>query len=64
MVVLFTEPKYYGRAAIVVGNEANGVSDEVINVSDQAIRIPMAGRVESLNAAIAAAILMYEVNKY
>ena len=62
--VLYTDLKYYGRAAIVIGNEANGVSDEVINASDKAIRIPMAGRVESLNAAIAAAVLMYEISKY
>ncbi len=62
--VPYTEPKYYGRLGIVIGNEANGVSEEVINASDQAIRIPMAGKVESLNAAIAAAIVMYEAAKF
>ena len=62
--VVFTENKYYGRCAIVIGNESNGVSPEVLAAADKKIRIPMAGKVESLNAAVAAAIVMYEVNRY
>ena len=62
--VVFTENKYYGRCAIVIGNESNGVSPEVLAASDKKIRIPMAGKVESLNAAVAAAIVMYEINRY
>ena len=62
--VPYTEPKYYGRLALVIGNEAGGVSEEVLNVADKRIRIPMAGRVESLNAAVAAAVVMYETVKY
>jgi TrmH family RNA methyltransferase len=53
---------YQGDYGIVVGNEANGVSEEIINQADQCLIIPMAGKVESLNAAIAAALLMYADN--
>jgi len=49
-----------GCTAIVIGNEANGLSDEVKAVTTQNITIPMLGKAESLNAGIAAAILMYE----
>ncbi|MGE4282508.1 MAG: 23S rRNA (guanosine(2251)-2'-O)-methyltransferase RlmB [Clostridia bacterium] len=45
---------------IVVGNEANGISEEVINLSDYFVKIPISGKAESLNVAIASAILMYE----
>ncbi len=45
--------------AFLIGNEGSGLSDEICKLADQKIRIPMEGRVESLNAAVAAAILMY-----
>lgn len=47
------------RSAIVIGNEGRGISAGVMNSVNQRIRIPMAGEVESLNAAVSAAILMY-----
>lgn len=47
--------------AIVIGNEAQGISKEVLNLSDQLVKIPMVGEAESLNAAIASGVLMYEV---
>lgn len=49
--------------AFLIGNEARGLSDEVSDKADKLIKIPMAGKVESLNASIAAAILMYEAAK-
>lgn len=55
---------YGKKSAILIGNEANGLSDESSLLATQCIKIPMEGQVESLNAAIAAAILMYEVKKY
>ncbi len=58
---VYDEENYQGKCAIMIGNEANGLSDEAVALSDSCIKIPMTGRVESLNAAIAAAILMYEV---
>lgn len=57
----YDEVNYQGKCAIMIGNEANGLSDEIAQMSNHYIKIPMAGNVESLNAAIAAAILMYEV---
>lgn len=47
------------KRAIVIGSEAFGVSDEILKLADTRVRIPMQGRVESLNAAVAAGILMY-----
>ena len=46
--------------ALVIGNEGNGICDELINISDTRVSIPMNEGIESLNAGIAAAILMYE----
>ena len=47
-------------AAIIIGNEGNGISPELMMRADEKIMIPMAGNTESLNAAVAAGILMYE----
>lgn len=49
-----------GNVAVVIGSEAEGVCDEVLGNSDMLIRIPMSGRAESLNAAVAAAVIIYE----
>ena len=46
--------------ALVIGNEGNGISDEMAEIADIKVTLPMKGNVESLNAAVAAAILMYE----
>ena len=51
------------RLILVIGNEARGVSDEVTRLADISLKIPMRGRAESLNAAVAAGILMYELTK-
>ena len=53
--------KYSDRSAILIGNEARGLSDEVADLADIYVIIPMQGKVESLNAAVAAALMMYEV---
>jgi TrmH family RNA methyltransferase len=49
------------KSAIIVGNEANGISDETAEMSDRLVRIPMPGKAESLNASIAASIMIYEL---
>ena len=49
-----------GPVGLLIGNEGNGLSEEASEQADCLIRIPMLGRVESLNAAMAAGILMYE----
>ena len=55
-----TEGSFQKRCALLIGNEANGLTKEASDLADTLIKIPMEGRVESLNAAVAAAILMYE----
>ena len=49
-----------GPIGLVIGNEGNGLTEEAAEAADCLIRIPMCGKVESLNAAMAAGILMYE----
>lgn len=50
----------YHKKVIVIGNEGNGISDKVRDVCDVGMYIPMSGRNESLNAAVAASIVMWE----
>ena len=50
----------YNKKAIVIGNEANGVSDEIKNLDFTKIKIPMLGKTESLNASVATGIIIYE----
>ncbi len=49
------------KCVIVIGNEAHGVSKEILDISDECIKIDMYGFAESLNASVAAAIIMNEV---
>ena len=49
----------YKRSAIVIGNEGNGVSPEILELADKRIKIPMPGKTESLNAAVATGIILY-----
>lgn len=58
----YREPDYAGGAAFLIGNEGNGLKEETAALADEYIRIPMQGKLESLNAAVAAALLMYEVS--
>ena len=51
---------YTKGTAILIGNEGNGLSDELSSKADCLVKIPMCGQLESLNAAMAAGIFMYE----
>ena len=57
------EGDYTGGTAFFIGNESRGLSDELSGKLDVLMKIPMSGRVESLNAAMAAGILMYEAKR-
>lgn len=57
----YSKEEFPKKTALLIGNEGNGLSDEVSKEADRLIKIPMKGNVESLNASIATAILMYEV---
>lgn len=50
-----------GKLALIIGNEGKGISQNIKKQMDEMITIPMAGHVQSLNASVAAAVLMYEV---
>ena len=50
----------YNKKLLVIGNEANGVSQEILDYADEKIKIPMLGKTESLNASVATAIILYE----
>lgn len=50
----------YNKKVIVIGNEANGVSQKIQNMADVKIKIPMLGKTESLNASVATGIILYE----
>lgn len=58
------EMKRKEKQIFVIGNEGNGVSKEILALSDEIAHIPMRGAAESLNAGVAASILMYEVAKH
>lgn len=49
--------------AFLIGNEGNGLSPEITALADGLLRIPMEGKVESLNAAVATALLIYEAHR-
>lgn len=52
------------KAVLVIGNEAEGVSKDIAARADTFVAIPMSGDIESLNAAVSAAILMYNLKNY
>ncbi len=49
--------------AIIMGSEENGISEELISRSDQACKISLSGKIESLNVSVAAGMILYEVNR-
>lgn len=57
----YTNKDYSGPTAILIGNEGNGLKEETIKAADETVFIPMQGKVESLNASVAASIIMYEI---
>ena len=59
----YDEADYQKPSAFLIGNEGNGLTTEIADLADVYIRIPMEGKLESLNAAMAAGILMYEANR-
>lgn len=56
----FFDEDLTGRVVITVGNEGNGVSKEVYDISDKKVKIPMPGGAESLNVGVATSIILYE----
>jgi len=56
-----SEVSLTGPSVLILGSEDKGISRELLSLSDQQIRIPMSGSIESLNVSVAAGILLYEI---
>lgn len=56
----FFEEDLKGKIILTVGNEGNGVSDEIFSLADKKVKIPMPGGAESLNVAVASSIILFE----
>ncbi|MDH4617678.1 RNA methyltransferase [Brevibacillus sp. AY1] len=59
----YDQVDYCGKTAIVIGNEGRGVSPEMVALADLQVHIPIYGQAESLNAAVAAGLFMYEARR-
>lgn len=57
----YDEEVYPDKTAIVIGNESKGITEQTRMQADQLVKIPMCGKLESLNASVAAGIMMYEI---
>lgn len=56
----YVESKLTGPTALILGSESNGISSDVKSLCDELISIPMKGKVESLNVAVSAGVVLYE----
>ena len=59
----FREGAYAGPTLLVMGREGPGMSDEVAAVCNRLVKIPMAGKLDSLNLAVATALMLYEIRR-
>ena len=55
--------KFNDNVAIIIGNESNGINKNILDISDFKIKIDMLGKTQSLNAAVACSIAIYEISK-
>ena len=60
---IYTDVSYASPCGIIIGNEGRGLKPSTAMLADKRIRIPMSGEAESLNAAMAAGIIMYEARR-
>jgi len=61
--IAYTHYQVAGKRAFIFGNEIDGISEEVINLSDACISIPMYGKKESLNVSTAAGIILFHARE-
>ncbi len=57
---IYTEGNFKIPLAIVMGSEESGISHSILNISDQQLKIPLFGKIESLNVSVSAALMIYE----
>jgi 23S rRNA (guanosine2251-2'-O)-methyltransferase len=60
---LYTNEDYSAPCALIMGSEDEGISTEIIRIADRLIKIPLKGKIESLNVSVATGILLFEVVK-
>ena len=60
---MYNKIKLENKNAIVFGNEGNGISDDLIKISNKKIIIPLLGKAESLNVAVATGIVLYKMRE-
>lgn len=60
----YTDLKYDMPIALIVGSEGKGISRLVLEQADYKVYLPMIGHVNSLNASVSTAVMLYEINKY
>jgi tRNA G18 (ribose-2'-O)-methylase SpoU len=58
---IITKSKFSDEGILIIGNEGKGISQEILEKSDRKITIPRIGAAESLNAAVATSILLYQL---
>jgi len=56
--------EFLAPVALIVGNEVDGVENEILDMCDAVAHIPMYGKKESLNVSVAAGVAMFEISKY
>jgi len=61
--VSYRKVNYTQKSMIVMGNEAEGISQEVLELADKVVVIPMQGMAQSLNVSVATALLLYEAER-
>ncbi|MBL7137366.1 MAG: 23S rRNA (guanosine(2251)-2'-O)-methyltransferase RlmB [Bacteroidales bacterium] len=57
----YTSADFISPLVLIMGSEGTGISNELLNLCDERIRIPLAGEIESLNVSVAAGILLFEI---
>jgi 23S rRNA (guanosine2251-2'-O)-methyltransferase len=59
----YTDVDWSGRAVLVLGSEGSGLRPRVADACDELVSIPVAGRIDSLNASVAAAVIVFEARR-
>ncbi|MGM0602391.1 MAG: TrmH family RNA methyltransferase [Bacillota bacterium] len=59
----YFQHSYTDKVIVLIGNEANGLDEDYLKLASAEVKIPLAAGIESLNAAVAAAVLCYEISK-
>lgn len=57
---IYTQGNFKSPVAIVMGSEESGISQSILNIADQKLKIPIFGSIESLNVSVSAALMIYE----